>query len=249
MPFTIPVSINYPSPLTPIPANWHKEPLEGKSQIGGEVDWSTMGGADKTVAFNVGGNAAAPFSKVSAISVDNSQSGADVTFIFPDTGQTIPVPAYQAGTYPVFTSGTQFYVSAPNALNVDKTTFVIHNSMPPNFSIPKTIFQATAVVTDVAMVNGNTQVIPATITGSISGINIQAQGGAAAGWGAGVTLVDGNANEICFAQVGGNNNYVSQTVIDQTNVQVRFQGGLQATVLVNGGPNGQFNINLLYRTP
>lgn len=248
MPFTLPVSINYPSPLTPIPANWHKEPLEGKSQIGGEIDWSTMGGADKTVAFNVGGNAAAPFSKVSAISVDNSQSGSDVTFIFPDTGQTIPVPAYQAGTYPVFTSGTQFYVSAPNALNVDKTTFVIHNSVPPNFSIPKTEFQASAVASGVPFANGTTQLIPANITGSLSGMNVGYQNGNTVLGGASISLEDGTGNLIGFYS-WQSTNPGALSLTDQTNIQVRFTNGVKAIVGISGAPAGTFFVNLLYRTP
>jgi hypothetical protein len=249
MPLLIPVSTNYPDLLTPVPAVWNKTPIEGVKHIGGAINWSTMGGSGKTVSLNPGGNAAAPISHIAAITVDNSQSGADVLVIFPDTQQTIPVPAYQAGTFPVFTTGTQFYMSAPNALSVDRTNFVVHNSVPPHSNVPKTEFQNVAISEAITMVNGTTQIIPVGITGSISGVNIQAQGGAVAGWGASITLQDGNASKVFFAQCGGNNNYVSQTIIDQTNVQVRFQNGLQGVVFVNGAPTGQFNVNVLYRTP
>jgi hypothetical protein len=248
MALTIPVSTNYPDLLTPVPAVWNKTPIEGVKHIGGSINWGTMGGSGKTVSMNVGGNAAAPISHIAAISVDNSQSGADVIVMFPDSGQTIPVPAYQAGTFPVFTTGTQFYMSAPNSLSVDKTTFVVHNAVPPHSNVPKTEFQNVTVVSALTMANGTSQVIPATVTGSLAGLVIGAINLGTVPFSASMTMKDGTGATIWRADAAGAAQ-LTQILTDQTGMQVRFSQGITATIAITGAPNGEFNINLLYRTP
>lgn len=248
MALTIPPSVNYPDLLTPVPALWSKKPIEGNKHIGGTINWGSMGGSGKTVTINVGGNAAQPVSQIAAITVDNSLSGSDVTFIFPDTGQTVPVPAYQAGTFPVFTTGTQFYISAPQALSVDRTSFVVHNAVPPHTNVPKTEFQNVAVAQSINLAAGTTQIVPATVTGTLSSLNIQINN---SGAGSATLAIEDGTSAVLSSVTGANGtpNPYSQQLLNLTNLSVRFQGGLKGVVIISGTPAGSFVVNAMYRTP
>lgn len=248
MPLIVPVSVNYPGPLVSMPDRWPITPPEGPRSVGLYIAWGSMGGSGKSIAVDVGGNAPAAVSQIVALTVDNSQSGADVSFLFTDTQQTVTVPAYESGTFPVFTAGTAFYISAPAALAIDATSVVVHNVVPPIGSIPKTEFQAVAVVTGAAPTSGTTQVIAAGVTGSISALQIGLNVNATAAWTSTILLQDGNGNNVAYAEAGGGGDLVI-SLLNLTNMQVRFQNGLKAIVNSTGTPGGSYGINIYYRTP
>src|SRR4051812_21854302 len=128
MPLLIPQPTNYPSPLVAVPSLMQDEPKEGRKQVPCEILWNIMGGTTKCIAFNLKNNATLEISQISTLKVDNSQSAADVTFIFPDTSDTVTIPAgTPLAVVPVFSNAVQFYVSAPAALVGDVTRFQILN--------------------------------------------------------------------------------------------------------------------------
>jgi hypothetical protein len=128
VPLTIPPATNYPSGINAAPSFSQDEPREGRKQIRVEIIWNTMGGADKCVSFDLDGTRSQSFSQVSTIKCDNSGCGADVTFIFPDTGETITVPAgAPLIVVPVYSNSKTFYVYAPNASPEDETRFIALN--------------------------------------------------------------------------------------------------------------------------
>lgn len=248
MPLIVPVSVNYPGPLVSMPDRWPITPPEGPRSVGLYIAWGTMGGGEKSVAVDVGGNAPASISQIVALTVDNSQSGADVSFLFTDIQQTVTVPAYESGTFPVFTAGTAFYISAPSALAIDATSVVVHNVVPPIGSVPKTEFQAVAVVSGAAPTTGTTQIIAAGVTGSISALQVGLAVNATAAWSSDILLQDGNGNNIAYAEADGTG-YLTMQMLNLTNMQVRFQNGLKAVVTSTGAPGGAYAINIYYRTP
>ncbi len=147
MPISIPPAIKYPNPLASLPDYWQQDrpPVEGPRQIPVEILWGTMGGSgsQKCIAFNGyggGQGSANAFSRINALSVDNSACGCDVQFIFTDTSQTITIPAYSPYiVIPVFTNRVDFYVlTKGTVLSDDQTRFSVHNTLPPPIAVPTT---------------------------------------------------------------------------------------------------------------
>jgi hypothetical protein len=138
MALTIPPSKNYQSPLVAVPSLMQDEPVEGRKQVPCEVTWSTaLAGAGKTISFNLQNNATLDITQISTIKVDNSGCGADVTFIFPDTNDTITIPAGTPDVVAaVFSNGRMFYVTAPNSLDTDVTRFQLLNYRMDPADIP-----------------------------------------------------------------------------------------------------------------
>lgn len=176
MPLTIPVSINYPSPLRALPSRSQDEPIEGRLQIPCEVLWGTMGGTTKAVTFNVTGNDVLRFSQISALKIDNRACGVDVTFIFPDTQETITIPAYSPlSITPVLSNSLTFYVSAPGALSADATRFQVLNYTPQIMDIAAANAMTSNSVLgsgSFPIANGTTAILPASVNGVITGANI-----------------------------------------------------------------------------
>lgn len=140
MPLLIPQSVNYPSPLVAVPSLSQDEPMEGRKQVPVEILWGTMGGASKTVAFNLQNNATLNITQISSLKVDNSQSAADVQFIFPDTSDTITIPAGSpVVVVPVFSNSVLFYVTAPNSLIGDVTRCQLLNYAVNPVDVPTTV--------------------------------------------------------------------------------------------------------------
>lgn len=132
-----PLSVNYPSPLVMIPSDNQLEPVEGRALIPVEVLWGSMGGAGKSVSFNVQNNSAMNFSQISSLRVDNSASLAPVVFVFPDTLESITIAAgVKIALVSVFSNGKQFTVSAPTAVGTDITRFHLLNFPVLPFVMP-----------------------------------------------------------------------------------------------------------------
>lgn len=250
----IPVATNYQSPLTAVPTRWQNEsPPEGPSMIPCEIDWGSMGGTAKCVYINVQNNTYANFSQIVALSVDNSNCGADVEFVFPDTAETITIPAYSPKVVvPVFTNQVQFYVSAPNAASEDITRFSIHNVLPPPIALPTTQEQNAAVfnnITAQVTAPGTLQLVPASISGTLETLFATVNAGATAGILI-FTLQDGNSTVIAGGQTTALSGGSSVIVLDLQQIRVRFQSGIKfvsSSATLSSG--SACSINLYYRTP
>lgn len=253
MGISVPPAINYQSPLVALPTRWDQPPNEGSKIIPVEVDWATMGGTSNTVAFNLQNNATLEFSQIVAISIDNSACGADIQFIFPDTSETLSIPAYSPKIIvPVFTNQRQFWLTAPNAESEDITRFALLNSLPPPIAVPTTQEQNFDVFinTNVAG-SSNTQLLAAAINGTLENISVNFCCGGDAGvsnfqW----TIQDGNSNVIAGGQVRANANQ-NTPQLSLNDLRVRFQSGLKLIWTNSGnlGVNAVLPINLYYRTP
>lgn len=139
MPLTVPPAKNFPSPLIALPSFMQDEPREGRMQVPVEILWGTMGGTSKSVSFNLQQGSTLPVSQISTLKVDNSNCSADILIVFPDTGETIPVPAYAPlQVVPVFSNGLQFYVTAPYAGSADVTRMQLLNYRAAPVSVAQT---------------------------------------------------------------------------------------------------------------
>src|SRR6202035_180459 len=120
----------------------------------------------------VSGNSPLAFSQIAAFSVDNSRCGSDVAFVFPDSGYTLEVPAYNQGTYPVFTNALMFYAMALEGAVGDQTTFQVLNSIPPPIAVQPSEELTHAISSGIVLTNGTTQIIPATVNGTIQAYDL-----------------------------------------------------------------------------
>jgi hypothetical protein len=255
MTITVPVSVNYQSPLIFVPTRWQNEsPVEGSGMISCEIDWGVMGGTENCVSINPQANTANPnsISQIVALAIDNSDCGADIQFLFPDTSYTLTIPAYTpACVFPVFTNGTFFYVQSPNAESEDVTRFQILNTLPPPAVIPQSLEQETETFNDVPFDGATSQVLLAdTVNGTVQGVQVYCTVDDASGNVSDqVKVVDGTGKLICGSQVSvANTGAVNAFIINMNPCRIRFQQGL--TFEQSGGdPGGHFSITILYQTP
>lgn len=127
MTFKIPQPIKDFSFGNPIPvfnSLAYRDPKEGKCYMPVNIAWDGNG---TTEHINLRGTASQPFSQIVMMAVDNSESGADISFYFPDTTFTLDVPAGSAGLFPVFTGQLDFYASSPAAISTDQTFIQVLN--------------------------------------------------------------------------------------------------------------------------
>jgi hypothetical protein len=261
MALNIPPAANYQSPLISVPTRSGAGPVEGNKLIVCEIDWANMGGPSNCVSINLQNNATLNFSQIVSISCDNSACGADIQFIFPDTLETMTVPAYTPKLIiPVFTNQTQFFVSSPNAEPEDVTRFSILNFIPPPIAVPTTQEQNTASGAGInSTIAGTTQLTASTISGTLENVYITwfCSNAASCTWalenGAGKVIFSG---EVAGGNApGGTEGVPAATdtwieVLDIQDVHARFQAGLKFVISnVNGTPLQFFNVFLAYRTP
>lgn len=256
MALNIPPAVNYQSPLVAVPSVSGNPPNEGQKLIACEIDWATMGGANNCVSINLQNNATLSFRQITALSVDNSTCGSDVRFIFPDTTETVTIPAYSPKVIvPVFTNQTQFFVQAIGEQPEDVTKFSILNFVPPPIAVPVSLEQNIASVANIPVTSsGNQQIIASSISGTIEAMTINyygstASGAASVAW----ALRDGSSTPVIMTQ--GINAFQSGanqgTVVQLSNLQLRFQNGINFVFVVTGTPaaGSVFMVNLYYRTP
>lgn len=256
MGITLNSSVNYPSPLIALPSFQGKEPVEGRKSVPCEIDWATMGGAGKTVAFNLQNNATLNISQILALKIDNSACGGDIQFIFPDTSETVSVPAYEPDVIvPVFTNGLQFYVVCPNEITIDITRFQILNYCPPPISISPTTGQSVASANSIQFNSTiTTQVIPVTVSGTIEAIMLMANTSTGGTGISGTILVqDGTGKNVASAAYNSAAGVVQNIqLVNLTGMSVRFSQGLSIIITLTTAPgvnSGPLSYNILYRTP
>jgi hypothetical protein len=258
----IPPATNYQSPLIALPANTQDNPVEGRQQISVEVDWSTMGGPNKAVFINLQNNATLNWTQISSLKVDCSSCGANIQFLFPDTGEVIDIPANSPyELVPVFSNALQFYVLGANCTPEDILRFMIFNfvNTPAEVSpAPQANFNASANAVWGAA-GATTQLIPTGINGTLRNLQISSSFQTAFGTNAHgeFEIVDGEGNQIIPSwKLGLSSNAanvaMSQPILSIADADVRFRNGLQIIFTpIDGWTTGVENMNawLTYSTP
>jgi len=177
MPLLIPPAANYPSPLVAIPSTMQDEPREGRKQIPIEIGWGMTAAilANKCVDVNFQANTSLEISQISSLKVDNSNCAADVVFIFPDTSETVTVPAGAPYVLvPVFSNSKQFFVSSPSSRATDTTRIQAINYLTHPADIPQSQMAQVANSGGNIVSGGTTviQLIPATISGTLESLQM-----------------------------------------------------------------------------
>ena len=258
MPLVIPPSVNYPSPLTAVPSLMQDEPREGRKQVPVEILWGVMGGTGKSVFINLQNNATLNITQISSLKIDNSHSGADVTFIFPDTSDTVTIPAgTPLAVVPVFANATQLYISAPNALAADVTRFQLLNYQTNPADVPQTTAAQTATTggTVIGGSGSSTQLIATTVNGTLETLQLKLSvpNAPAANTQFVFTAQDGTGKVL----VNGWNVAIPATVtsiltpvFDFGDLNWRFTSGVKIDVVMGGGPGfAIMNTFASYRQP
>ena len=227
------------------------EPSEGKSYIPVELDWD---GAGSTFQINCQGIGTKPFSQIVMLDVDNTASGADVTFYFPDSTDTLVVPAYEAGLFPVFTGGLLFYAGSPLALASDVTRVRILNYLQNPVGNPPPQFHDVASNVIAGLGTGTTAIIAAGISGTLSSYSsFGAAFNGATPASAFVKLLDHASGLVIdnFYFVHPANGYSNNLAMRADNIAIRFASGIDLNIVINGGPysGGAVSVSLRYRTP
>lgn len=248
MPITIPPSVNYQAALIPIAGRWNQPPPEGDFFIPCEIDWGVTVPLGQAVQLSLNAGPVS-FSQIIAISVDNGRNGSDVSFIFPDTGRQLTVPAFAQGVFPVFTSALTFYVISEASSAGDITEFEILNSMPPPVSILPSQEQSNARATGIGIGgNASTPIIPAGTNGTLQGFSITFFIPAGATGFCDVALVDGTGKQLWSTFLNGAT--AAQTIpVAQSNLALRFTNGVNFVVSSSSLSGGNAVANLYYSVP
>lgn len=251
----IPPSVNYRGTLVAVPSRVLDTPIDGNRQVSCEIDWDpALVGAGKSVVMNLNQNATLAFSQIVALKVDNSQCNADVTFIFPDTGDTITIPAESPyALVPVFTNNKYFYVSSPGSLIEDITRFQVLNFLPPPVTVPTSNEQNAVSNQILNMVNTAAQEITSgEPNGTLESLVIQATiASAAAVFSTEIQILDSRSQYCATAIISGPIGYTfNGAVLSVPNINFRFIGGLFMKI-AGTFPGGVASVqpNLFYRTP
>lgn len=252
MPLTIPPFAAYQAPLIPIAARWRTPPVEGDKFVPCEIDWGVTVAAGLAVQFALNAGPV-EFTQIVAVSVDNGRNGSNVSFIFPDTGKQLTIPAYAQGVYPIFSNAMTFYVESTSAVSGDVTVFEILNSMPPPVSVLPSQAQNNATSTGIAIgTNGTSQIVPTSvIAGTLNAITIDvsAQAGATAQT-AVVTLQDGLGHVLWSTGINVAANGALDQAYSLSGLSVRFFNGLAIVIgssTISGG--GFVSANVYYSVP
>jgi hypothetical protein len=244
---TIPPFDQYQSPIVPLRGLWNAKPAEGDKFALVSIDWMVTTN-NRAVQLLLSANSPVALSQIVALAVDNRRSGYDVDFLFPDSGFTLTVPAYNQGVFPVFTNALMFYViAAEGVVSGNSLTFMVLNSMPPPVALNPTAMQTSEAVANISMTNGTTQIIPAGVNGSIHGFLITlefADVGSAL-----LALVDGAGTTIWTDTVTAGAQAVGQT-ISVTGINLRFVNGLSLVVSNSTMPGSNIaSVNVFYTSP
>src|SRR5262249_38983560 len=183
------------------------------------------------------------------MSVDNGRNGGDVSFLFPDTGRQLTVPAFAQGVYPVFTNALTFYVDAPASLLGDVTVFEILNSVPPPVSVLPSEEQSRSGVTGLNIANNQTTpIVPASVNGTLQGFNMTFFVPAGATGFCVIALQDGAGNQFWATFVNGT--ATAQNIdIAQSGLALRFTNGINFVVSSSTLSAGNGVANVYYSVP
>ena len=132
LPITVPPFAQYQAPLVPLRGLWNRAPVEGDRMVVCDVQWLITTAGLQAIEIALTSFSPVPFSQIVAMSVDNSRSGADVDFIFPDSGKQLTVPAYCQCISPVLTNALVFYavVSASSGLSAGSGSVNVYYTQP-----------------------------------------------------------------------------------------------------------------------
>lgn len=256
MPFVIPPFVQYQAPLFPLRALWDNPPAEGPMFVSLEVDWGvTTPAAAPAVQVALSGNSPVAFSQIVALAVDNARCGADVQFVFTDSGFVLVVPAYTQGVFPVFTNALMFYVvGGANVAVGDMTVCQVLNTMPPPVSILPSQEQSQASTGGIDLgINATTQIVPASITGTIQtlAITVDEFNSTAGPVVADVSLVDGTGRTLWTTVITINPSAQQTVPITIPGLRLRFVNGIRAIVSGTTIPTGETGmvINVFYSVP
>jgi hypothetical protein len=248
VPITIPPFVQYQAPIYPIAGRWNQAPPEGDKFIPLEIDWglTVPQGEAVQIALN---NGPVEFTQIIALSVDNGRNGGDVSFLFPDTGKQLTVPAYSQGCYPVFTNALTFYIISPAAALGDVTCFEVLNSMPPPVAIQPSQTQSNASTPGVSLANGTTQLIPASVTGTLQAydIVIDIVQSATAGTGT-LAMIDGSGQNLWGHVINAPASTTQTIPITASGIRLRFYRGISLVVSASTLV-GNITLNLFYSVP
>lgn len=251
MTLLIPPSKNFSGPLVAVPSLMQDAPKEGRLQVPVTLEWTTaVVGADKCVSFNLQNNAAKNITQISTLKVDNSKCGADVVFIFPDTGDTVTIPAYlPAEVVPVFSNGMQFFVSAPNSNAVDVTRFQILNYHIEPDSVPASVAQQLGVSANLTEDGGDHTIIANTVSGTINALYLRAAIDDAGTLLLNHIYIDGAGRVPGVGAVRIKNSVFNGDIIQQENMHFRFTGGLVLSLSGGVAPVSLLSATVLYQVP
>ena len=227
----------------PLRGLWNAAPVEGDKFVTAEIDWLVTT-TQQAVQFSISANSPVAFSQIVALAVDNSRCGADVDFVFSDSGFVLTVPAHNQLVAPVFTNALMFYVVSTGAVLGDVTTFQVLNSMPPPVPIAPSIDQNHAGVTGINLVNGTTAIVPVSVNGTLNTLSftVDATPGIAQ-----IGLIDGTGRLLWVTSpavtVAGPINY------NLTGLSVRFTRGLSLQIVGSTMSGASAVANVYYSTP
>jgi hypothetical protein len=247
LPLTIPAFDQYQSPLVPLRGLWNTVPPEGDRYVNAEIDWLVTTKSN-AVQFSLSGNSPVTLSQIAALVVDNSRSGADCDFVFPDSGFVLTVPAHNQVVTPVFTNALMFYAVASGAIAGDVTILQILNSIPPPIPIAPSSAQNHAAVTGVNPVNGSTQLIPAGVNGTLNVLSMTVGIAAPANFNLNVSLIDGAGHTVWINNFGGSA-VPAEFEVNLASLSVRFVNGLALVVNFSTATTGSIVANAYYSTP
>jgi hypothetical protein len=253
---------NYGQLISPLPSDIMLSPNEGQLVIPLNFDWSGASGDIKNGAtqVNLTNRQLRGFSGIRGMFVDNSQSGADVTFIVPATQFEFTVPAGTGGMFPVCSQpGTlQFYVVSPMAIAGDKTFAQVFNYLPFPVDISRPTFQSVASFSSLSLTgNGSQALVNAGVNGTLQNLSLLNEGSIGGG-GSGVASIkvqDGSSTPVIFVIVGltlGNAQSAPPEILyTQSGLSQRFVNGLNVVVTATGTAfaNGAVAVNASYRVP
>jgi hypothetical protein len=258
----VPAAINYPNPLVSLSSKQGNQPPETNRYIPCSIQWgngpyggATLNDGGPNNCVNVFPQNLSPqaFSQIIALNVDNTKCGADVVFTFPDTYQTLTVPAYEEGVFPVFTGSLQFYVQAINGYQSDQTNFSILNFLPPPVAVGRSSLSTKAVSAQINLaVNGSTTILPASFYGTVKSFNVFASFGSAGSAGCNFNLTDGGGGHIGqwqFNLPAAGGDFIG-VLADISDIDFRVYNGLSGVVTgFTGSIIGAASVNIFYRTP
>lgn len=249
------VTGNYPSNLLiAAPYDWDAPPNDPQ-RISGGITWGggEVSGGATLIQYQAG---ITKFDKIRGMFVDNTQSGADVTFYFPDTQFEFIVNAGEKDYFQVATNQTQVIAIALTAIASDKTFFHLFNFSPPPLASNRSLTTNVAALAGVDLTTtAVTNIIALGTNGTIRGMNVNTAailGGAAAG-ASNIVLRDGALKVIWSGTVSAaaTTAIPASVLIDQAGLNVRFTNGLNAVVTVGGTAfaTGHADVNVYFTQP
>lgn len=255
MPIVIPPFAQYQGVMIPLRGLWNVPPVEGDSFVNIEIDWGTIGNIGgqplNCVQFAISGNSPVSFSQIVAFSVDNSRCGADIDFLFPDSGFVLTVPAHNQGVYPVFTNALSFYAVGVQAAPGDISLVQVLNSMPPPVAIQPAAEQSQIGTFGLPLpTNGTNPIIAPQISGTLTGFSMPytAVAGAASG-GADLQLADGTGKQLWNGTLYVPADGTIDGTFSQSGLQLRFRNGVQLVIANSTLAAGVIAVNLFYTVP